>query len=90
MANGLRVWFAEYEVRLSKRDRFDKALAHELPHCSWGVCLTNDRYADSENCQKELQMLLNRGGPDKIVEIRCPNQPLTHSRFPGLKSAKAF
>jgi hypothetical protein len=90
MANGLRVWFAEYEVLLSGRERFSKAMAHGLSHCSWGVCFTNDRYADSEHCQKELQMLLDRGGPDRIVEIRCPNQPRTYSRFPGLRSAKAF
>jgi hypothetical protein len=90
MANGLRVWFAEYEVLLSGRERFSKAMTHGLSHCSWGVCFTNDRYADSKHCQKELQMLLDRGGPEKIVDIRCPNQPLTYSRFPRLRSAKTF
>jgi hypothetical protein len=87
MASGLRVWFAEYEILLSGRERFDEAIRHGVSNCSYGVCFTNDSYSRSEHCCKELRLLLERVGPTKIVEIRCPNQPQTHRDFPALRDA---
>lgn len=90
LANGLCVWFAEYEILLSGREHFEKAMAHGLSNCAYGVCFTNDKYASSPHCCKELQRLLERLGADRIIEIRCSNQPLTHQKFPALKNAHIF
>lgn len=90
MAAGLAVWFAEYEILLSGRDFFLKAIHYGLDNCSWGICFTNDEYANSENCRIELKGLLENVGPKRIVEIRCPYQPQIYSEFPDLRNAHAF
>lgn len=90
MAAGLKVWFAEYKILLAGREHFEKAIAYGIANCSYGLCFTNDRYASSIHCKKELHLLLITLGPDRIVEIRCPHQPKTYEQFPDLKLAAVF
>ena len=90
MAEGTRVWFAEYEVLLSGRECFDSAIRRGVSNCSFGLCFTNDNYARSEHCRNEVRLLLERLGPGRIVEIRCPHQPMTHAEFPELRNSFSF
>ena len=70
MAAGLKVWFAEYEILLSGRQRFKEAINHGINNCSFGICFTNDRYAQSEHCQKESNnMRMPRGSHDDRKSI---------------------
>jgi tetratricopeptide (TPR) repeat protein len=76
IASGRKVWFAEYEVLLNDRDRFQEAIDRGIPDCKYGLALTNDDYAKSECCEAEIAQLLKVSGPEKVLEIMIPKEPL--------------
>lgn len=92
IANGLRVWFAEYCILLSDRDRFQDAIDAGIRQSARGVVFTNDHYASSPYCSREIEQLLepNHCGPDKVVEIRIPEEPLTHGKWQALEHSPAM
>ncbi|MBU1712409.1 MAG: toll/interleukin-1 receptor domain-containing protein [Proteobacteria bacterium] len=86
-ASGAKVWFAEYDIRLESRDQFMEDIESAIDNCRFGICFTNDHFTDSQYCRKEVELLLNRLGPERIVEIALPRQPLPHRLFPDLSAA---
>lgn len=89
MAAGSRVWFAEYQILLRRR-RFAAALRSGLRRSAWGIAFTNDRYVDSEWCRQEIESLIHRLGPGRLVEVQIPLQDEPRRRYPELASSPAI
>ncbi len=88
-AAGVRVWFAEYEVRLRRR-RFEAALRKGLRQSAWGVAFTNNRYVDSPWCRREIEVLLRRRGAGRVLEVQLPREDQPRRRYPALSSSPAL
>ena len=69
IASGRKTWFAEYEVLLTDRHRFQEAIDRGIRECKYGLALTNNDYANSKYCRAEMDQLLKFCGPKKIMEI---------------------
>jgi hypothetical protein len=89
IASGKAVWFNEYQVLLVERSRFQDAIDRGIRKCRYGVALTNDAYASSEYCEKEMVQLLEFCGVDNILEIMIPHESGTHLKYPQLKDRPA-
>jgi len=87
LASGLKVWFAEYQILLVDRHRFQEAIDHGIQYSTYGIALTNDEYALSEYCGLELRQLLQYCGPGRIIEIMIPEEPMTHKKYAQLDEA---
>lgn len=87
IASGLRVWFAEYQILLVKREKFQQSIDKGIRQSKYGIALTNDDYASSEYCGLEMQQMLKYCGPRHIIEIMIPEEPLTHQKYSQLSSA---
>ncbi|MGM0668314.1 MAG: toll/interleukin-1 receptor domain-containing protein, partial [Gemmatimonadota bacterium] len=68
-ANGVSLWFAEYEVLPETYERFQEAIDEGIQNASHGLIFTNARWADSEYCRYEMAHLLERIPPGKITEV---------------------
>jgi hypothetical protein len=71
MAQGYRVWFAEYEVLLRNYEAFERHIATGAGNCEYALLFTTDDYALSEHCANEV-MLLKRnfaGREGRIIEV---------------------
>jgi hypothetical protein len=90
IGSGLRVWFAEYQILLQNYDRFQEALDTGLRNCASAVVFTNNRYANSEYCQHELRVLLDRLPPESILEIMIPREELPHTHSPLLAYSPSY
>lgn len=89
IAAGKRVWFAEYQILLRKYETFQEAIDEGIRRSEYGLAITNDRYADSIYCQREMGQLLERCGASRVLEVRVPAEPQPHILFPGLASSPA-
>lgn len=89
-AQGLGVWFAEYNISVEDRNRFQELIDVAASECDYGICFTNDLYADSEFCSREVNILLQHLPPQSIIEIAFPRESKTHAHFPALASAKSL
>jgi hypothetical protein len=87
MATGTHVWFAEYQILLDDRHRFEEVLDQALHRCTKAIALTNDRYARSPYCDKEIRTLLDTIGPKNVVEVMIPREPQPHCVHPRLEGA---
>ena len=90
IGSGIRVWFAEYQILLVKREKFQQAIDKGIRQSRYGIALTNDAYAGSEYCDKEMVQLLRYLGADKIIEIMIPREPLTHQKYNQLSKASCI
>jgi hypothetical protein len=86
-AAGSRVWFAEYQVLLQRRERFQVAILRGIFKARYGLALTNDRWAESPHCDVEIRALLTAHDPERILELRVPAEELPHRRHPALAAS---
>lgn len=84
IASGLGVWFAEYQILLQDRDKFGQAILDGIDNSAFGLAFTNNRYIDSCHCQFEIERLLVRQGPARILEVKIPEEDRPHQRYPAL------
>jgi hypothetical protein len=84
IASGLNVWFAEYQILLQDRDKFGQAILDGIANSAFGLAFTNNRYIDSEYCQFEIERLLERPGPGRILEVKVPDEDRPHQLYPAL------
>jgi hypothetical protein len=84
IAAGARVWFAEYEILLSGRERFQERIDEGIRHSAYGLVFTNDRFVGSPYCRRELDELLEFAGPERIMEITLPREEGPHREYPSL------
>jgi tetratricopeptide (TPR) repeat protein len=85
--SGKAVWFNEYQVLLVERSRFQEAIDQGIRESSFGLALTNDDYAKSKYCDKEMVQLLQFCGPNNILEVKIPEEPGTHEKYPQLSGS---
>jgi hypothetical protein len=80
LGRGVRVWFAEYVVLLSGREAFQEAIDAGITRSSHAVVFSNDRYAGSDHCKRELDLIFSPEGPGvgRTFEVRLPPEPNTH------------
>ncbi len=90
IASGKKIWFAEYEVLLHKREKFQQAIDNGLKQSNYGVALTNNLYARSPYCSIEIAGLLEHCGSDKVFEIKVPNEVKPHINFPDLHNCASI
>jgi hypothetical protein len=90
IASGKRVWFAEYEILLRHYERFEASIDAGIGRCKYGLAFTNDRYAGSTHCQREMTQLLDRCGPEKVFEVRVPPQEEPRRLFPALIRSPSY
>jgi hypothetical protein len=89
-SQGVGVWFAEYNISIEDRAEFQGLIDAAAAGCDYGVCFTNDLYADSEFCRREVRVLLEHLPPGRILEIAFPRGDRTHAVFPALASARSL
>jgi hypothetical protein len=70
VASGRNVWFAEHEVLLANRERFQEAIANGAHRSDRGLCFTNKLYEGSEYTMYELNLLLKTCGCRNILAVR--------------------
>ena len=87
--SGKSAWFNEYQVLLVERSRFQEAIDQGIRKSRFGIALTNDDYAKSEYCEKEMVQLLRYCGAKNILEVRIPPEPETHLKYPQLAESPA-
>lgn len=90
MASGWRVWFAEYRVLLSFRRWFTNMFVQGIRASDHGLVITNNRWANSEHCGREIHWLQQFINPRSILELRLPREPLPHQRFPKLAESPSL
>ena len=85
LAEGVSVWFAEYEILLQNYDQFQPAIDSAIARSDFFLLFSNDKWADSEYCQLELEQFLARDPTaSRIIEICVPREQRTHERYPAL------
>jgi tetratricopeptide (TPR) repeat protein len=89
IASGRKVWFAEYQVLLTDRHRFQEAIDRGIRRSKYGLALTNNAYAGSAYCAAEMLQLLEFCGPKNVLEIKIPDEPETHRKYPRLSESPA-
>lgn len=89
-ATGASVWFAEYDVGLANREHFMEEIETGIARCRFGICFTNNEFATSSYCRKELELLLKHIGPRRIIEVALPREDLPHHTFPQMKEAMSI
>jgi len=87
-ANGVPLWFAEYEVLPETYERFQEAIDEGIQNASHGLVFTNARWADSEHCRYEMVHLLERIPHGKIVEVCIPKESEPRKIFPLLAESR--
>lgn len=87
-ANGVSLWFAEYEVLPETYERFQEAIDEGIQNASHGLIFTNARWADSEYCRYEMAHLLERIPPGKITEVCIPKESEPGEIFPLLAESR--
>jgi len=86
IVSGKKPWFAEYEILLSKRNKFQEAIDYGAQHSTYGLAITNDPYAESPYCSREIDLLLKYCHPGNILEIQLPREDLPHKKFTQLST----
>jgi tetratricopeptide (TPR) repeat protein len=90
MASGIKAWFAEYRILLVDREHFQDSIDLGIRTSKYGIALTNDEYAGSVFCHKEMVQLLAYCGAKNIFEIMIPEEPLTHQKYEQLRDSNHF
>ncbi|MCJ7682267.1 MAG: toll/interleukin-1 receptor domain-containing protein [Candidatus Aminicenantes bacterium] len=104
IANGLRIWFAEYKIHSDIYDNNDilqQTIDNGIENSRYALVFTNDRWADSEYCSREMEGLLkhfqyhdeelirNRKHHE-IAEIFIPKEKTPHENWPVLKNVPSL
>jgi hypothetical protein len=84
LARGVVVWFAEFTMRLKDAICPEPALEEGAKRSRFGLLITNDRFSQSEFTRLEAELLLAHCGEKQLLELRIPDQPMTHSKMPSL------
>jgi hypothetical protein len=71
MADGYRVWFAEYEVVLRNYKQFQRQIRKGTRNCSFAILFTTNLYSQSKHCENEVTWLKQHleKEPGRIIEV---------------------
>lgn len=87
IASGVEVWFAEYDILLEGRDRFEDAIEEGIRRSTHGLAFTNAGYSSSKHCMSELRGLLAAHGPERVLDARLSDDGIAHREFPELRQS---
>jgi len=90
LASGKKVWFAEYNILLIDRSRFQEDIDQGIRDSKFGVAFTNDSYIQSKYCQLEMDQLLRFCGPKNIINIQMSPDPAALDKYPELKESPSI
>ncbi|QDU39617.1 hypothetical protein Mal4_39630 [Maioricimonas rarisocia] len=89
MANGLRVWFAEYRITSEMFEddaAIQRAIDSGIDGARYSLVFTNNRWADSPFCEKEIERILERQPREFVAEVQIPPEAMPHEKWPALGS----
>ena len=91
VANGIRIWFAEYKILLYNYDEFQTEIDKGIDSSKNFLIFTNDSWADSEYCNKEINRIIKiiktaNDNSRKIIEVQIPKENMTYKKFPEIKN----
>lgn len=72
IANGLRVWFAEYHVLLPNYTQFQTAIDKGIDDSQFALIFCNDSWARSQYCQLEIVRILQNLSLERILLVTIP------------------
>ncbi len=83
LALGIRVWFAEYQIRFFARDKFQDAIDTAIRESRFAILFTNDRYTRSEYVKKEIVQILDPkvGKIERVIEVCLPREEKMRSLY---------
>ncbi|MCA8989104.1 MAG: toll/interleukin-1 receptor domain-containing protein [Planctomycetaceae bacterium] len=87
ISQGLDVWFAEYDILLLDYNQHKPVLLEGLCSAAFGICFTSNKWAGSDHCCEEFDILSKRLAADRILEIGRPGDLLPHKKRPKLKDS---
>jgi len=80
IASGQKVWFAEYEILLYDRDKFEMAIDSGIHDCRYGLAFLNSAYATSKHCGREIVQLLAKKARNILI-VRIPDEKSPKEHF---------
>lgn len=89
-AAGLTVWFAEYEISLdafSDERVLNARIEEGIAQSQTAVVFSNDRWAESDWCRKEMEWIQKNLRPNQVVEICIPFEARPREEFHHLQQA---
>ena len=90
IAAGVSIWFNEFKVLLDIYDDFDRNVYDRLDEavstCTHAVVFTNNRWAGSDYCRKEMDSILRCIRRDDVLEICIPKEDIPHQIFHDLEN----
>lgn len=97
MANGVPVWFDEYEITIDQKEaiakrgveEFQQLIDHAVETSTKGICFTNACYADSSYCKSEASALTSRIPRHHILNITCPEHGQLYEDVPSISGEPA-
>jgi hypothetical protein len=94
MAAGATVWFAEYEVLAANYDllqgKIDPEIESAIDASSAAIVFTNNRWAASEYCLKEIRWIIAGIPHDRIVQVCIPKEEQPALTAPALKNIETI
>ena len=81
MANGYRIWFAEYEIMLLNYEDFEPRIRQGIQNCSFGILFTTTNYSQSSHCCDEVCWLQQRFTREccRIIEVSLEPNNVRHA-----------
>jgi hypothetical protein len=81
LAEGYHPWLNEYHVPYDRVDDFQWLINYAIDTAAWGVLFASDRYAFSPYCNIEVERLLRRLPPERIVVLRIGDSPVFEREY---------
>ena len=90
VAAGVDIWFNEFKVLLDIYDDFDRNVYDKLDEavstCTHAIVFTNNRWAGSDYCRKEMDSILRCIRREDVLEICIPKEDIPHQIFNDLEN----
>ncbi len=68
-AHGYQTWFNEYDVHSDQQPEFQYLINKGIDAAQWGILVLGAGYTDSAYCNVEVERLLRRLPPERLVPI---------------------
>jgi hypothetical protein len=94
LANGIDAWFAEYRVLAGNYYLFeaylDNQLAAAIDDADFALIFSNNAWADSGHCQREIARIARVRSPERILHITIPREEGPQTVAPILEKAPSI
>lgn len=90
ISNGLKIWFAEYQILFRQFEDFQSLVYQGIDNANYYLIFTNDLWAESKYCQREIERILKLKDCSKIIEICIPKEKKAHQFFPILNQVPSL